>query len=152
LRAAAARALAHLPSSTALGVLSELVGDRIWFVRLRAVVSLGQFSDCHARPALVRGLTDSHRLVRLRAAEGLVGITTEMVATFAQVVATRDRYGLHAYLSAVENANLLEKLKNELEESTAINPEEKERLQKVLQSGSLPLPVKPATENVAALP
>jgi len=152
LRAAAARALAHSPSSTALGVLSELVGDRIWFVRLRAVVSLGQFADRHARTALVRGLTDSHRLVRLRAAEGLVGIPTEMAATFAQVVATRDRYGLHAYLTAVENADLLGKLDSELQESTAISPEEKERLLQVLRSGVLPVADKFARENVPALP
>jgi HEAT repeat protein len=152
LRAAAARALANSPSSMALDVLTELVGDRIWFVRLRAVVSLGQLSDRRAKPALLRGLTDSHRMVRLRAAEGLVGINMEMAATFAQVVATRDRYGLHAYLTAVENADLLGKLESDLQESIAISPEEKERLQKVLRSGSLVAPDKSARENVAALP
>jgi HEAT repeat protein len=152
LRAAAARALANSPSSMALHVLTELVGDRIWFVRLRAVVSLGQLSDRRAKPALLRGLTDSHRMVRLRAAEGLVGINMELAATFAQVVATRDRYGLHAYLTAVENADLLGKLESDLQESLAISPEEKERLQKVLQSGSLAVSEKSARENVAALP
>ena len=149
LRAAAARALAHSPSGTALDVLTELVGDRVWFVRLRAVVSLGELSDRRAKPALLRGLTDSHRMVRLRAAEALVGIDTEMADTFAQVVATRDRYGLHAYLTAVENADLLGKLGSDLEQSTSIGPEEKERLQNVLRSGSLGVPDKSALENVA---
>ncbi len=149
LRAAAARALAHSQSGLALDVLSELVRDRIWFVRLRAIVSLGQLSDRRAKPALLRGLTDSHRMVRLRAAEALVGIDTEMVGTFAQVVATRDRYGLHAYLTAVENADLLGKLGSDLEQSTSIGPEEKERLQNVLRSGSLGVPDKSAPENVA---
>jgi len=149
LRAAAARALAHSQSGLALDVLSELVRDRIWFVRLRAIVSLGQLSDRRAKPALLRGLTDSHRMVRLRAAEALVGIDTEMADTFAQVVATRDRYGLHAYLTAVENADLLGKLGSDLEQSTSIGPEEKERLQNVLRSGSLGVPDKSAPENVA---
>jgi HEAT repeat protein len=149
LRAAAARALAHSQSGLALDVLSELVRDRIWFVRLRAIVSLGQLSDRRAKPALLRGLTDSHRMVRLRAAEALVGIDTEMAGTFAQVLATRDRYGLHAYLTAVENADLLGKLGSDLEQSTSIGPEEKERLQNVLRSGSLGVPDKSAPENVA---
>ena len=149
LRAAAARALAHSQSGLALDVLSELVRDRIWFVRLRAIVSLGQLSDRRAKPALLRGLTDSHRMVRLRAAEALVGIDTEMADTFAQVLATRDRYGLHAYLTAVENADLLGKLGSDLEQSTSIGPEEKERLQNVLRSGSLGVPDKSAPENVA---
>ena len=149
LRAAAARALAHSQSGLALDVLSELVRDRIWFVRLRAIVSLGQLSDRRAKPALLRGLTDSHRMVRLRAAEALVGIDTEMADTFAQVVATRDRYGLHAYLTAVENADLLGKLGSDLQQSTSIGPEEKEQLRNVLRSGSLVAPDKRALENVA---
>ena len=149
LRAAAARALAHTQSSMALDVLTELVGDRIWFVRLRAIVSLGQLADRRAKPALLRGLTDSHRMVRLRAAEGLIGIDTEMAATFAQVAAMRDRYGLYAYLTALENADLLKKLEIDLQQSMSITPEEKERLQNVLRSGSLPAPDSSAPEQVA---
>jgi HEAT repeat protein len=148
LRAAAARALAHSQSGLALDVLSELVRDRIWFVRLRAIVSLGQLSDRRAKPALLRGLTDSHRMVRLRAAEALVGIDTGMADTFAQVLATRDRYGLHAYLTAVENADLLGKLESDLQQSTSISPEERERLRNVLRSGSLGALDRPALENV----
>jgi HEAT repeat protein len=156
LRAAAARALAQSQSGLALDVLNELARDPIWFVRLRAIVSLGKHSDRRATPALLRGLTDSNRLVRLRAAEALVGLKTEMAPMFAQVLASRDRYGLHAYLTAVENADLLGKLKTELQESTSIGEEEKERLQNVLRSGSLPLSVALAAElvpkNAAVLP
>src|SRR5258708_30131045 len=64
LRAAAARALAHSPSGLAFDVLSELARDPTWFVRLRAIVSLGKMSDRRSVPALLRGLTDSNRLVR----------------------------------------------------------------------------------------
>src|SRR5437660_1844035 len=78
LRAAAARALAQSPAGLAFDVLTELARDPIRFVRLRAIVSLGRFSDRRAVPALLRGLTDANRLVRLRAAEGLVGLNTEM--------------------------------------------------------------------------
>src|SRR6202030_3177107 len=42
LRAAAARALVHPQSGLALDVLNELALDPIWFVRLRAMVSLGK--------------------------------------------------------------------------------------------------------------
>src|SRR5216684_9066024 len=148
LRAAAARGLAQPHSGLALDVLNELARDPIWFVRLRAIVSLGKLSDRRATLALLRGLTDSNRLVRLRAAEALVGLKTEMAPIFAQVVASRDRYGLHAYLTAVENADVLGKLETELQESAAIGPEEKERLQNVLRSGSLPVSDAAATENI----
>ena len=137
LRAAAARALAQSPTGLAFDVLSELARDPIWFVRLRAIVSLGKLSDRRALPALLRGLTDSNRLVRLRAAEALVASKTEMVPVFQQVVATGDRYGLHAYLTAVENANVHAKLEEELQSSTSLPADEKGRLQNVLRSGSL---------------
>src|SRR6266404_6874087 len=110
LRAAAARALSHTKSGLAFDLLNELARDPIWFVRLRAIVSLGKLSQRRVIPALLRGLTDSNRLVRLRAAEGLVALSTEMVPIFQQVVAAGDRYGLHAYVTALENANVLAKL------------------------------------------
>jgi HEAT repeat protein len=137
LRAAAARAMAHTKCGMELDVLSELVGDRVWFVRLRAIVSLGKISDPRAIPAMMRGLTDAHRLVRLRAAEALVGIKTDSVQVFRAVVAKGDRYALHAYIAALENANLIKKLENELESSLGISTEEKTRLREVLHVGAL---------------
>ena len=138
LRAAAARALSHTKSGLAFDLLNELARDPIWFVRLRAIVSLGKLSDHRAIPSLLRGLTDSNRLVRLRAAEALVELKTEMAPIFDQVVQTRDRYGLHAYLTALENADLRRKLETEIEAGTKINEEHKVLLQKVLQTGTLP--------------
>jgi len=124
--------------SVAFEVLSELAHDRVWFVRLRAIVSLGKLSHPQVVPVLLRGLTDSNRLVRLRAAESLVRLNTEMAAIFEQVVATRDRYGLHAYLTAVENADLRQKLEAELQASTQMSDQRKTDLGRVLQSGTLP--------------
>jgi HEAT repeat protein len=156
LRAAAARALAQPQSGLALDVLNELASDPTWFVRLRAIVSLGKHSDRRAIPALLRGLTDSNRLVRLRAAEALIGLKTEMAPIFSQVVAARDRYGLYAYLTALENADLLDKLKIELDESTTLGPADKAELQTVLKAGTLPVPdahdVEGALKNAVALP
>jgi hypothetical protein len=138
LRAAAARAMSQTQSAVAPEVLTELAADPVWFVRLRAIVSLGKLSDCQSIPTLLRGLTDSNRLVRLRAAEGLVGLNTEMVPIFEKVVATRDRYGLHAYLTALENAGMRAKLEVELRESKRAMEEMKSTLQSVLETGALP--------------
>jgi HEAT repeat protein len=137
LRAAAARAMSQSPLGLAPDVLYELAGDPVWFVRLRAIVSLGKLSDRRAIPPLLRGLTDSNRLVRLRAAEALVGLNTEMLPIFERVVASQDNYGIYAYLAALENADLRGKLEFELQASTRINEEEKKRLRKVLQAGRL---------------
>src|SRR5436309_15799213 len=138
LRAAAARAMSHTESGLAFDLLNELARDRIWFVRLRAIVSLGKLSDPRAIPSLLRGLMDSNRLVRLRAAEALVELDTRMAPIFEQVVETGDRYGLHAYLTALENANLRAKLEQELQSSTELREEVRDRLQKVLRTGTLP--------------
>jgi HEAT repeat protein len=138
LRAASARAMSHSQSSLAPFVLDELARDPVWFVRLRAIVSLGKLSDSRAIPPLLRGLTDSNRLVRLRAAEGLVGFAAEMTSIFERVVAARDRYGLHAYLTALENANLANKLQTELQAATQMDEATRRILQVALQTGSLP--------------
>lgn len=138
LRAAAARAMSHTKSSLTFDLLNELARDPIWFVRLRAIVSLGKLCDPRTIPPLLRGLTDSNRLVRLRAAEALVGLDTHMAPLFERVVEIGDRYGLHAYLTALENANLRVKLEQELPCSTEIKEEVRDRLQKVLRTGTLP--------------
>ncbi len=64
-------------------------------------------------------------------------LKTKMAPTFERVVETRDRYGLHAYLTALENADLRGKLEQELQISTEIGDEARDRLQKVLQTGCL---------------
>ncbi len=149
LRAAAARAMSQTHSAFAPEVLSELAADPVWFVRLRAIVSLGKLSDCRTIPTLLRGLTDSNRLVRWRAAEALVGLKTEMVPIFDKVVAARDRYGLHAYLTALENAGQRGQLEVELKANTRAIEDVTRRLENVLETGTLPVE-EPAT--AASLP
>jgi HEAT repeat protein len=143
LRAAAARAMSHAESGLAFDVLNELARDSVWFVRLRAIVGLGGLCDPRAIPSLMGGLTDSNRLVRLRSGEALVKLKTEMAPIFKRVVATRDRYGLHAYLTALENADLRGKLEKELEAGASGSNDEKKNLRKILQTGVL-LPEEPA--------
>ena len=137
LRAAAARAMPSTQSAVALDVLTELASDPVWFVRLRSMVSLGKLASRQAVPVLLRGLTDSHRLVRLRAAESLISLNAASIPILEQVVATRDRYGLHAYLTALENADLRGKLEEEIQ-TAALGNQDKTRLLEVLRSGVLP--------------
>jgi HEAT repeat protein len=150
LRAAAARALSFAEARLAINVLSELAKDPIWFVRLRAIVSLGKVSQPTAIPLLLRGLSDSHRLVRLRAAEAIVDFPAKMVTTFQQVVALQDRYGLHAYLTALENAGLRAKLESETRASEEISLQSKMSLLEVLHAWTLPPEPQPAQEKVSA--
>jgi HEAT repeat protein len=150
LRAAAARALSFAEPRLAINVLSELAKDPIWFVRLRAVVSLGKLSQPTAIPLLLHGLSDSHRLVRLRAAEAIVEYPAKMVTTFEQVVALQDRYGLHAYLTALENAGLRVKLESETRASEEISLQSKMSLLEVLHAWTLPSEAQPAQEKVSA--
>ena len=148
LRAAAARAMSHADTGVAFDALNELAEDRTWFVRLRAIIGIGSLADPRAIPSLLNGLTDSNRLVRLRAAEALVQFRAVMVSIFQQVIHMRDRYGLHAYLTAIENAALREKFELQLQNSNMVE-DELQRLQAVLQTGSLP-PEEPESAEAVA--
>jgi HEAT repeat protein len=114
LRAAAARAMSQSQPQIAIASLDELSQDPIWFVRLRAVVSLGELRNPSAISILMRGLTDSKRLVRVRAAEALLKTGSDQAAMFEAVVALNDRYGLDAYLSAIDNSGLAETIREKL--------------------------------------
>ena len=74
----------------------------------------------------------------MRAAEGLVDLKSELPSIFAQVVKTRDRYGLHAFFAALENAGLRNHLDTELRKEFARSTPELEELLSVLSTGKLP--------------
>jgi HEAT repeat protein len=147
LRAAAARGLSYLNHSETVDVLSELANDAIWFVRLRAIVSLGGFRHPCAIPFLLHGLTDSNRLVRLRAAEGLVDFKTELLPIFEKVTALNDQYGLHAFLTAIENAGLHAILVGGVENTGGTRGEADARLLEVLRTGKVAA-AHPSAENI----
>lgn len=143
LRAAAARAMPHAQPRLAVEILSQLAQDPVWFVRLRAIVSLGKLGHSDSIPVLLKGTTDSNRLVRLRAAEALVDFKTEQISIFEQVVALRDRYALHAYLTALENAGLRANLETKIKAVKNMKAAQKAVLIEVLQKGT------PAVEQPA---
>ena len=147
LRAAAARGLSYLNPGAAVNVLSELANDTVWFVRLRAIVSLGKLCHHTAVPFLLQGLTDSNRLVRLRAAEGLVDVKTDPVLIFESVVGLRDQYGLHAYLTALENAGLQARLDTEIKANRQAGGDTNERLLQILHTGKLSAEPPPAAQE-----
>ena len=60
-----------------------------------------------------------------------------MLPIFEQVVALQDRYGLHAYVTALENAGLKEKLEFELQADTRMSQLQKDDLSGVLETGAL---------------
>ena len=138
LRAAAARAISQTQPSHAVEILAELSRDTVWFVRLRAVVALGKLRDGKGLPHLLRGITDSNRLVRMRAAEALVDFKSQLLQIFGQVVSTRDRYGLHAFLAALENSGMRKGLESELRDAPFLEKSESDRLLCSLTTGRLP--------------
>ena len=137
LRAAAARGLAYLSPNAAVDVLSDLAKDPVWFVRLRAIVSLGELCHRGALPFLSRGLTDSNRLVRLRAAEGLVCFKADLLQIFENVVALKDQYGLHAFVTALENAGLQANLVAAIQNNLSATTETNKHLLDVLRTAKL---------------
>lgn len=147
LRAAAARGLCRSDPNMAISVLEELARDAVWYVRLRAIVSLGQLSHRQAIPSLLHGLTDSNRLVRLRAAEALVEQDTAMAPLFEKVATLGDRYALHAYVAALENAGLMAKLEADLTPGPRLSQQAAEALLAALRSGT---PLAKQSQAVAA--
>ena len=109
-RASAARALGNAQPAFALSVLSVLAADREWFVRLRAVVGLSNFAHPETVRPLLLALCDPNRHVRQRAAWALARREPELESIFDQVVGTRDRYALEAFVSELERSGGFEKV------------------------------------------
>ncbi len=109
-RASAARALARAKPRLALTALANLAGDPEWFVRLRAVVALGVLEDPRAIPVLIETLCDPNRYVRLRSAAALARLEEHLPDVLGQVLQTRDRYALQAFVSELERTGVLPRL------------------------------------------
>ena len=88
--------------------------------------------------------------MRLRAAEGLVSINSERVSIFDKVVGVHDRYGLHAYFAALDNADLRATLDAELQDTLQLSEERKIHLREVLRGGIQPRPQVAEPESVSA--
>jgi hypothetical protein len=79
-----------------------------------------------------------------------VDFKTEMAVIFEKIVATRDRYGLHAYLTALDNAGLQAKLGADLKATGSANRPGTGILLEVLRTGALPAEQRPSKEMVSA--
>ena len=150
-RASAARALAVAPLPLAIPALADLARDEVWFVRLRATTALNEI--CHPRtiPILLEAVRDPNRLVRIRAAAALSRFEQDRVVILQNVVDSRDRYALHAMISALELGGGLEKVMAELSDPL-LHDETAARLLDALREGAGSLwstrPADPVVESV----
>lgn len=114
-RASAARALGNAKSSVALAALSALAADPEWFVRLRAVVALGSLEHPGRIKPLLRALCDSNRNVRQRAGWALARVGSDLDDILEQVIETRDKYALQAFISELERSGAVDRVVKLLE-------------------------------------
>lgn len=109
-RASAARALGNTNTSYTLPALQSLATDPEWFVRLRAVVALGEIENVGKIEILLRSLCDANRHVRQRAAWALARMEPQFEQILEDVVATNDDYALQAFISELERSGAIEKI------------------------------------------
>jgi HEAT repeat protein len=135
-RASVARALAHAEFGFAFAGLDGLAADEEWFVRLRAVTSLGQFQEPRALPALLRGICDSSRHVRQRSAEALARMPNS-VDVLREVLDTADAYALQAMIAELDRTGDFDHILEELEcGNGAGSAAESRRLLRALEDGA----------------
>jgi HEAT repeat protein len=150
-RAAAARALAAAPVPLAIPALGHLVRDEVWFVRLRATIALNEIRHPRTIPLLLEAVRDSNRLVRMRAASTLVRFERDRVEILQNIVDSRDRYALHAMISALDLGGGFEQILKELSDPMLHN-EAAERLLATLRESAAGLwttrPADPVVESV----
>jgi HEAT repeat protein len=150
-RASAAKALAFAPLPLAMPALASLARDEVWFVRLRAVTALSQLFHPRTIPLLLDAVRDSNRLVRIRAATALAKFEHETLVILQRVVDSRDRYALHAMISALELGGGFQKVMAELSDPT-LHDEASSRLLTAIREGSTGLwttrPADPVVESV----
>jgi len=114
-RASAARSLGNTNTSYTLPALHALSNDKEWFVRLRAVVALGQVDNAGKIRILLHCLCDINRYVRQRSAWALAQMEPNLEQILEGVVATEDDYALQAFVSELERSGAIEKLVGALE-------------------------------------
>lgn len=135
-RASVARALAHAEFGFAFPALAQLAIDKEWYVRLRALTSLGQFKQSRAIPVLLRGVCDQNRHVRQRAAEALAHVP-DPVGVLREVLKTEDPYALQAMIAELDRTGDFEKVLEILESATGRTTRaEAQHLLQALEAGA----------------
>jgi HEAT repeat protein len=115
-RACAAKALSVAPLQVSIPALADLARDEVWFVRLRATIALNEIPHPRTIPILLGAVRDPNRLVRIRAAAALAKFQEETVEILQSIVNSRDRYALHAMISALELGGGFGKVMSDLED------------------------------------
>src|SRR3984957_2178972 len=115
--ASAARALGNSNTSYTLPALHTLATDPEWFVRLRAVVALGQIENVGKIRILLHAVCDRNRHVRQRAAWALARMEPQLEQILEDVVATNDNYALQAFISELERSGAIDKIVGALDGS-----------------------------------
>jgi HEAT repeat protein len=150
-RASAAKALAVAPLALAIPALGDLARDEVWFVRLRAASALNEIPHPRTIPILLEAVRDANRLVRMRAASALAKFEQETVEILQSVVDSRDRYALHAMISALELGGGFERVMAELADPL-LHDETASRLLATLREGAAGMwstrPADPVVESV----
>jgi HEAT repeat protein len=150
-RSAAAKALAAAPLPLAIPALANLARDEVWFVRLRATAALSEIRHPRTIPILLEAVRDPNRLVRMRAAATLARFEQDRVEILQSIVDSRDRYALHAMISALELGGGFAQTLRELSDPLLHN-ETAERLLVALREGAAGLwttrPADPVVESV----
>ena len=114
-RGSAARALGRTNTSFTLPALHSLANDPEWFVRLRAVVALGEVENIGKIRTLLHALCDANRYVRQRAAWALARMEPQLEQILEDVVATNDDYALQALISELERSGAIENIVSAME-------------------------------------
>ncbi|HEV2618143.1 MAG TPA: HEAT repeat domain-containing protein [Candidatus Acidoferrales bacterium] len=135
-RASVARALRHADFGFAFPALAQLATDEEWYVRLRALTSLGRFRDMRALPILLHGVCDANRHVRQRAAEALAH-APDPIGVLNDVFKTGDTYALQAMIAELDRTGDFNKVMEELELGTSrLSPAEGQYLLRALEAGT----------------
>lgn len=135
-RASVARALGHAEFGFAFPALAQLAMDGEWYVRLRALTSLGQFRETRALPVLLRGVCDANRHVRQRAAEALAQ-APDTIGVLSDVLKTADPYALQAMIAELDRTGDFDKMVEALEsDSDRIARDEGQELLRALEAGA----------------
>src|ERR1700674_2428602 len=150
-QSAAAKALAVAPLPLAIPALANLARDEVWFVRLRATTALSEIRHPRTIPILLEAVRDPNRLVRMRAAATLARFEQDRVEILQSIVDSRDRYALHAMISALELGGGFQQTLRDLSDPLLHN-ETVERLLAALREGAAGLwttrPADPVVESV----
>ncbi len=113
-RAKVARALARISDPPSLEALAILARDPVWFVRLRALHSLGDLGKPEGAGIALAALDDEVREVSSRAAYALRKIQSMKIDLAVEVLRTKPRSSFETLISEWERAGFLDGLAHDL--------------------------------------